>query len=113
ESGGQIAVPGNLLVHNPDGSFFLPMTLEEVERYRIPAARSSETVLPLAEEKLRVEKRRAESGKTRLKKKVEEREELIDEPLLFEEVEIERVAVNRVVDRPVPIRQEGDQLVVS
>jgi len=43
---------------------------------------------------------------------VREGEEIVDEPLLREEVSVERVPVNRVVDRPVPVRHEGDVMIV-
>jgi uncharacterized protein (TIGR02271 family) len=38
---------------------------------------------------------------------------LLDEPLLREEVAIERVPVNRVVEGPIPMRYEGDTMIVS
>jgi uncharacterized protein (TIGR02271 family) len=39
-------------------------------------------------------------------------EEFVDEPLLEEEVEVERVAINRIVDGPLPVRYEGDTMIV-
>ena len=37
---------------------------------------------------------------------------MVDEPLLREEVNIERVPVNRVVEGPVQVRREGNTLIV-
>jgi uncharacterized protein (TIGR02271 family) len=39
-------------------------------------------------------------------------EEVVDEPLLREEVEVERVSVNRVVEEPSGIRYEGDRTII-
>jgi stress response protein YsnF len=44
---------------------------------------------------------------------VHAREVLVDEPLLREEVAIERVPVNRVVEGPIPVRYEGDTMILS
>ena len=44
---------------------------------------------------------------------VQTREVLVDEPLVREEVIIERVPVNRVVEGPIPARYEGDTMILS
>jgi uncharacterized protein (TIGR02271 family) len=64
-------------------------------------------------EELDLHTRRVEidSG-VRVAKKVQQREEIVDEPLTKEEVDVERVAVNRRVDNPVAVRYEGDTMVV-
>jgi uncharacterized protein (TIGR02271 family) len=71
-----------------------------------------EQVIPVIEEEVEVSKRKVETGVTRITKKVHEREEVIDEPLLHEEVHVDRVPVNRYVDEPVPVRQEKDKTIV-
>jgi uncharacterized protein (TIGR02271 family) len=43
---------------------------------------------------------------------VREWEELADPPLLRDEVVVQRVAVNRVVEGPTPMRFEGDTLII-
>jgi uncharacterized protein (TIGR02271 family) len=53
------------------------------------------------------------SGQVRLDKTVLTRSEEVEDPLMHEEVEIERVPVGRVVDGPVPVRQEGDTTIFS
>jgi uncharacterized protein (TIGR02271 family) len=70
-------------------------------------------VIPVIEEVLDVQKRRVETGGVRINKKVREREERIDEPVWQEEVDVRRVAINRVVDGPAPeVRNEGDVMIV-
>jgi uncharacterized protein (TIGR02271 family) len=68
--------------------------------------------IPLVEEVLDVQRHRVETGKVRLTKVVYEREEEVNSPRVREEVTIERVPLNRLVDAPVSIRQEGDTLII-
>jgi stress response protein YsnF len=70
-------------------------------------------VLPVLAEVLDVQTRPVETGRVRIHKTVQAREVLVDEPLLREEVIIERVPVNRVVEGPIPVRYEGDTMILS
>ncbi len=69
-------------------------------------------VISLAEESLRVGKRTVERGRVRLHKTVSERSETVDLPLAREQVEVERVSVNRPVEAAEPVRYEGDVMVI-
>jgi uncharacterized protein (TIGR02271 family) len=69
-------------------------------------------VIPVAREEAAVSRERVETGLVRVRKIVSERVEVIDEPMLHDEVDIEHVAINRVVDAPQPPREEGDTLVI-
>ena len=71
-----------------------------------------ERVLPLLEETVHVAKRTVETGSVLVKVRVAQREQVIDIPLRREEVVVERVAVNRLVDREAPVRQEGNVTIV-
>jgi uncharacterized protein (TIGR02271 family) len=76
-------------------------------------ARDNESlVIPVIEEVPHVERVARKTGKVELTKTVEEWIEHIDEPLASEEVEVERVTVNRPVDEAPTIRHEGDTLVI-
>lgn len=77
------------------------------------AARPPPETLAVAEEQLEVGKRKVETGRVHITKRVVQRQETVDVPLMREEVEIRRVPVNRPVDAPVPVRQEGDVTIVS
>jgi uncharacterized protein (TIGR02271 family) len=80
---------------------------------RDEAAVVDETVVvPVVEEELEVGKRTVETGGVRVRKVVREREETVSMPLAREEVEVRRVAVNRVVDGDVDVRYEGDVMIV-
>jgi uncharacterized protein (TIGR02271 family) len=70
------------------------------------------TAIPVVEEHLRVETRRVDTHAVRLRKHVEANEVELDVPLEREQVEIERVAIGRVVEATEPPRREGDLTVV-
>lgn len=69
-------------------------------------------VIPVVEEKLHVGKHTVDTGSTRVKKIVREREEVISEPLLRQEAQISRVPINRYVDQAPGMRQENDTLIM-
>jgi uncharacterized protein (TIGR02271 family) len=75
-------------------------------------SRGEPVVVPVVEEEVSLDRRWVETGRVRVSKRVNERVEVVDEPLLLEEVHVERVPVDRVVDGPVPVRYEGDTMIV-
>lgn len=131
EGGQQVLVPVDELVLQDDGSFTLPFSLSELARpleaRREPAGdardetliaargtrEAERIVMPVVAETLDVQKRKVETGGVRIKKIVHEREEVVDEPLMREEVQVKRVPVNRVVDAPVPVRHVGNTMIIS
>jgi stress response protein YsnF len=70
-------------------------------------------VIPVVEERAVVLKRKKLTGGMRVRTVVREDEEVIDEPLTTEEVEVERVPLDRWVDAPVPVRQEGLTTIIT
>jgi uncharacterized protein (TIGR02271 family) len=73
---------------------------------------AEELVIPVTEETVTVQTRQRQSGVVEIRKTVHERTEVVDPPLHSEEVEVERVAINRIVEAPVPVRQEGDTTII-
>ena len=69
-------------------------------------------VIPVAREEASVTRERVETGVVNVRKVVRERVEVIDEPMLHDEVHIEHVTINREVAAPEPPREEGDVLVI-
>jgi uncharacterized protein (TIGR02271 family) len=123
EDGRQAVVPVDELILEPDGSCSLPFSFGRTEGRGEAsgdvdegAARRAEedgqVVIPVVAERLEVEKRRVEAGGYRIRKTVIEREEVVDEPLMREEVHVKRVPVNKVVEGPVPVRHVGDTMVI-
>lgn len=78
---------------------------------RVPN-RKHQAVVPVVEEELKIGKRIVESGRVQIIKRVEQREQIVDQPLLNEEVEIKRVAVNRPIEQIVRPRQVGNTLII-
>jgi uncharacterized protein (TIGR02271 family) len=115
----QIWVPAGLLQRQSDGSYSLPFTLAQLNWARAASQEGAQLtgqsapvlVLPVIEEQLDVSVHQKTSG-VRLTKQVQEREELVDEPTIVEELEVERVPRNQVLDGPVSVRQEEDTLIV-
>jgi uncharacterized protein (TIGR02271 family) len=70
-------------------------------------------VVPVVVEELEVQKRVVETGKVRITKIVHERETLVDEPLLRENVAISRMPMQRVVEGPIPVREENGTTIIS
>jgi uncharacterized protein (TIGR02271 family) len=68
--------------------------------------------IPVVREEVRVGKREVERGRVRVRKVHGERQEQVDLPLVRQEVEIQRVPVNRPVAGPVAAREEEDGTVV-
>jgi uncharacterized protein (TIGR02271 family) len=69
-------------------------------------------IVPVIEEQVSVGKRVVERERVRLRTRTSAREEIVDVPLVEEEVRVQRVEVGRIVDAPEPPRQHGDTLVV-
>jgi len=69
--------------------------------------------LNVVEERAVVRKRKKLTGGVRVRTIVHEDEELVDEPLHAEQAEVERVPLDRWVEEPVPVRQEGDTTIIT
>lgn len=70
-------------------------------------------VVPIAEEHVVIRKRTTPAGGVRVRTEVRETEKVVDEPLAHEDVEVERVRLDRWVEAPVPTRQEGDTTIIT
>lgn len=119
--GTQFLVPHNVLIPAGEGRFELSMSLRDYARGAAISGDvkgtkaengSEDTVIPIVEETLRVDRRTVERGVVQLHKRVVERQETVDVPLQQERIEIERVSINRVVSEAAPVRQEGDTMIV-
>lgn len=75
--------------------------------------RGTPRVVPIAAERLRVDRRRVTVGRVRVTKKTRQRDVLVDEPVVTEDVVVRRVPVGRFVDGPVPDRYVDGRLIVS
>jgi stress response protein YsnF len=76
------------------------------------SARQSE-VIPIVEERAVVRKEVEVTGAVRVTQRVHTERQQVSTDLTSEEVEVERVPCDRIVEGPIPERQEGDTLVLS
>jgi uncharacterized protein (TIGR02271 family) len=115
ESGRHIVVPGDMVALQDDGTYRLPIRFADIEDESATQRKGQEgeRVIPVVHEQVRVGRRETETGRVRLTKRVHEREEVVDKPVVREEVQVERVAVNREVkEGTVKSYYDGDTLVI-
>ena len=113
EDGERLWVPHGLLREDAAGSYHLPLAVEELRQVQVDG---KPLVIPVIEEQAHVA-RVTTTNRVQIAKTVDERVEVVDEPLLSEEVEVERVAVNRPLDaaqaaHAAEVRRDGDVLII-
>jgi uncharacterized protein (TIGR02271 family) len=115
DDGREVLVPLEALDRQEDGRYALHLDPAALEARQGTGSHVSgrPLVVPVMAEAFEIDTRRVETGRVRIRKAVHEREEVIDQPLLSEEVSIERVPIHRVVDEAIPIRYEGDTMIIS
>lgn len=110
DDGRQLELPADLLAPQPDGTYHLPASLEEPGHL---AGGEGQTIrVPVAEEQLRVEKRTRQTGRVSVHITPHERRQVVDEPLIEQSVRIERRPADRIVEKPPPVRQEGEVTII-
>jgi uncharacterized protein (TIGR02271 family) len=75
------------------------------------ANHSGETVIPLFQEELSVSKRVVPTSRVQVSRVTHSHEQLVDELLEHEQVEVERVTIDKPIDRMPSVREEGDFLI--
>lgn len=109
--GRQLSLPSDMLEEQENGNYYLPLSLNKLAGLSLPET-AAEQVIPVIEERLSVEKRLVERQRIQLAKLVHEREHIVDEPLLQEELEIKRVPMDVYVEQPLTTRYEGDTMII-
>jgi uncharacterized protein (TIGR02271 family) len=114
DTGDTLLIPVSLLRRQPDGAFSLAYTFSALREMGKKGTQDNAdtVVIPVLEEEVAVAKQRRVTGRVRIHKTVEEREETIETPIVYDQVHIERVALNRLVSEPATQRQEGATLVL-
>jgi uncharacterized protein (TIGR02271 family) len=69
-------------------------------------------IVPVVREEIHVDKQTRENGKVTIHVTPQARQETIDVALRDEQVQVQRVPINRPVDTPPSVRQEGDVTIV-
>lgn len=65
------------------------------------------------EEVVRLDKQTVETGRVVLHKTVQVESQTVEVPLREEQVQVQRVAVNRYVEEAPPVRHEGEIMIIS
>lgn len=65
------------------------------------------TVIPVIQEEVKVDVQTVDTASIVVQKKVSEEQVTVNIPLLQETYEVERIPVNRIVDAPPSVREEG------
>ena len=86
-------------------------TVLDTTELESPSAHPSETVIPLFEESLSVSRRVVPTSRVQVSRVTHSHEHLVDELLERERVEVERVAIDKPIDRMPSVREEGDCLI--
>jgi uncharacterized protein (TIGR02271 family) len=108
-NGEQLLIPWDRVARR-DSRYVFSGRFSEMERRN--AEEGGRVVIPLVAEDVAVSKAARETGRVRVIKTTSEWEETVDEPLAREQVQIERVSINRPVEGPMESRQEGDTLII-
>ncbi|HEY1304067.1 MAG TPA: YsnF/AvaK domain-containing protein [Vicinamibacterales bacterium] len=107
DDGSRLDVAREALVRQDDGSYRLSTPSDGAQ------AVSRELVIPVIAEELTVETHRVDRGRVRVSKRIESHEEVVDTPLVREEVVVERVPINTLVEGEAPaIRDEDGVLII-
>jgi uncharacterized protein (TIGR02271 family) len=106
DTGKVIRWPKSALKQTEDGAYLLD------GRFETATDLTGAVVIPLVAESVSVGRREVETGRVRVTKTVHTDETAIEEWLHHDEVQVERRAVNEMVEEAPAARYEGDTLVV-
>ena len=116
----RVQVPAEMLHEREDGSYFLPLSLRELSDGTVALQRTAGgqmdntivAVIPVVVEEAKVTKHEVETGRVRIHKTVQSAEEHVDVPLVRDQVQVERVPVERYLEQPAAPHYRGDTLVI-
>jgi uncharacterized protein (TIGR02271 family) len=113
DSGETLVVPDSLVTGRSDGACYVALSLDEIRGVPNTSEEGTRVVIPVIHEEAEVGKRIVETGAgVRVEKRSRDEEQVVDLPMLHEQVDVERVAVDRDVDGPVAVRHVGDTIIV-
>lgn len=117
DDGSQVFADARTFVESEEGVFYFPGSFEKLLTENPSAAYGSadgggQIVIPILAEQLQIARQKVLTGGVRVHKSVAERTETINEPVLQEQVHVERVAINQYVETAPPVRYEGDTMIM-
>ncbi len=69
-------------------------------------------IIPVIEESIHIEKEIVETGRVKITKSVTEQEEQVSVPYTSDHITVEHVSINKYVDTPPGVRNEGDTMII-
>jgi uncharacterized protein (TIGR02271 family) len=115
DDGTRLMTTEDQLTIRKDGSAFLSgsSTVLSIPIQPMELAPGEELVIPVATEELQVQKRRVVSGVIHVETRVETNEQNVDEPLLREEVTVERTPIDKEIQGEIPkVHEQNGTLVI-
>jgi uncharacterized protein (TIGR02271 family) len=118
ENGSQIFADPRNFVEREQGVFYFQGSFEELMAANSTTSNSAvpntgdQLVVPVFAEELKIKREKVLTGGVRVHKTVEERTETVAEPILQEQIHVERIAVNQFITEAPPVRYEGDTMIV-
>jgi uncharacterized protein (TIGR02271 family) len=116
--GSQIFADPRNFVEREQGVFYFQGSFEELMTANSATSSSTvpntgdQLVVPIFAEELKIKREKVLTGGVRVHKTVEERTETVAEPVLQEQINVERIAVNQFITEAPPVRYEGDTMIV-
>ena len=112
DNGSRLTITEDQLELRKDGTVVLRRKsdhLTNLEFTAVELAPGEELVIPVAVEYLQVAKRKVVRGVVHVRTRVETREQLVDEPLLHEEITVERTVIDKEIrgEIPKPVEKNG------
>lgn len=76
-------------------------------------ATADKVIIPVLEEQLTIEKKEIETGKVTITKKVHSEQQIVDIPVVEEEVDVQRIPFNQFIENTPPaVRYEGEKTII-
>ncbi|GAB3508884.1 hypothetical protein GCM10027341_45260 [Spirosoma knui] len=85
---------------------------EQEEPHGQPQHQAQQVVTPVFEEQVDIGKRIVETGQVTIIKKVHEKQQEVELPVVHENVRVERVPINQYVAWAPAVRQEGETMII-
>ena len=108
DTGQSVLIDASALIPRPDGSYFLPLSPADVA-----AAADRQTVtIPVMREDVHIDKHEISRGNVTVHVSPRVRQETVDVTLGEDQVDVQRIPVNRIVEAPAPPREENGTTVI-
>ena len=105
--GAHVSVPFELLQHEDNGGYHLPASWGD-----FTSRTDTVTTIPVVEERVQVDVRPAPERTLRIRRRVVSEPQVVETPMWHERIEVERVAVDQLVDEMPSPREDGDVLII-